>query len=178
MITLLACVILTPFRAVPRPLMSSPISLTLSFTPALTLIALLTFVSTPAVTPSALIVIDLLIVTAPKPPGSSTLISPFAAVFDIAPGKVLQGAVRLQGFASSPTPDTHVRVACPKAAEGIASAASASAETSMAVRREVNMEASLNRVGRISNGQIGSRHARVQPCALQPIRPVSPQRFE
>jgi hypothetical protein len=31
---------------------------------------------------------------------------------EIAPAKVLQGAVRLHGFASSPTPDTQVRVAC------------------------------------------------------------------
>src|SRR4051812_36123228 len=54
---------------------------------------------------------DLLIVTAPKPPGSRQLISPPAAVFEIAPAKVLQGAVRLHGLASSPTPETHVRVA-------------------------------------------------------------------
>src|ERR1044071_5170510 len=57
-------------------------------------------------------VIDFVIVTAPKPPGSSTSISPHVAVLLIAPAKVLQGAVRLHGFASSPTPDTHVRVAC------------------------------------------------------------------
>src|ERR1043165_253287 len=56
--------------------------------------------------------IDLVMVTPPKPPGSRTLISPFAAVFEMAPAKVLQGAVRLHGLASSPTPDTHVRVAC------------------------------------------------------------------
>jgi hypothetical protein len=55
--------------------------------------------------------IDLVMVTAPKPPGSRTLISPPAAVFEIAPAKVLQGAVRLQGLASSPTPDTQVLVA-------------------------------------------------------------------
>jgi hypothetical protein len=30
----------------------------------------------------------------------------------MAPAKVLHGAVRLQGLASSPTPDTQVRVAC------------------------------------------------------------------
>src|SRR5207248_11654656 len=54
----------------------------------------------------------LVIVTAPKPPGSRQSISPPAAVFEIAPAKVLQGAVRLQGLTSSPTPDTHVRVAC------------------------------------------------------------------
>jgi hypothetical protein len=33
----------------------------------------------------------------------------------LAPANVLHGAVRLQGFASSPTPDTHVRVACANA---------------------------------------------------------------
>src|SRR5205085_9772123 len=68
--------------------------------------------STPASTYSALIVIDLVMVTAPKPPGSSTLISPAGAVLEIAPAKVLHGAVRLHGLASSPTPDTQVRVAC------------------------------------------------------------------
>jgi hypothetical protein len=31
---------------------------------------------------------------------------------EIAPAKVLHGAVRLHGLASSPTPDTQVRVAC------------------------------------------------------------------
>src|SRR5882762_9174776 len=61
------------------------------------------------------IVIDLVIVTAPKPPGSRASISPPAAVFEIAPAKVLQGAVRLHGLASSPTPDTQVRVACASA---------------------------------------------------------------
>src|SRR5215210_3251238 len=67
--------------------------------------------------------------TAPKPPGSRQLISPPAAVFEMAPAKVLHGAVRLQGFTSSPTPDTHVRVACacagttPAAPSAIATAA-------------------------------------------------------
>src|SRR4051812_42155351 len=58
---------------------------------------------------------DLLIVTAPKPAGSRQLISPPAAVFEIAPAKVLHGAVRLHGLTSSPTPETQVRVACAKA---------------------------------------------------------------
>src|SRR6266702_4613081 len=57
-------------------------------------------------------VIDFVMVTAPKPPGSMQLISPFTAVFEIAPAKVLHGAVRLHGLASSPTPDVQVRVAC------------------------------------------------------------------
>src|SRR5438477_3787925 len=56
-------------------------------------------------------VIDLVIVTAPKPPGSRASISPPAAVLEIAPAKVLQGAVRLHGLASSPTPETQVRLA-------------------------------------------------------------------
>jgi len=60
---------------------------------------------------SEIILIDFVIVTAPKPPGSSTLISPAAAVFEMAPANVLQGAVRLHGLASSPTPETQVRVA-------------------------------------------------------------------
>src|SRR4030095_8731495 len=34
------------------------------------------------------------------------------AVLEIAPANVLHGAVRLHGLTSSPTPDTHVRVAC------------------------------------------------------------------
>src|SRR5215218_8421946 len=64
------------------------------------------------------IVIDLVMVTTPNPPGSSTLISPPAAVLEIAPAKVLQGAVRLHGLASSPTPDTQVRVAWAKTTPG------------------------------------------------------------
>src|SRR5204862_8216751 len=51
-------------------------------------------------------------VTAPKPPGSRTSISPHAAVLLIARANVLQGAVRLHGLASSPPHETYVRVAC------------------------------------------------------------------
>src|SRR5260370_21661833 len=58
------------------------------------------------------ILIALVIVREPKPPGSRASISPPAAVFEIAPANVLQGAVQLHGLASSPTPDTQVRVAC------------------------------------------------------------------
>src|SRR5438045_2071796 len=54
----------------------------------------------------------------PKPPGSRQLISPPIAVFEKAPGKVLHGAVRLHGLASSPTPETQVRVACASAVVG------------------------------------------------------------
>ena len=57
-------------------------------------------------------VMDFVMVIAPKPPGSSAKISPCAAVLEIAPWNVLHGAVRLHGFASSPTPETQVRVTC------------------------------------------------------------------
>src|SRR6478609_3046964 len=78
---------------------------------ALMLIALLPEFKIEANVPEPSMVSALLMLTAPKPPGSSASISPPAAVFEIAPAKVLQGAVRLQGFASSPTPETQVRVA-------------------------------------------------------------------
>src|ERR1700742_4127904 len=69
-------------------------------------------INTPASVFSQSMVMDLVTVSAPKPPGSMQLISPPAAVLEIAPAKVLQGAVRLHGLASSPTPETQVRVAC------------------------------------------------------------------
>src|SRR5262252_2367637 len=91
--------------------MSSPSSVTESVAAAEITIPFVPDTSTPASKPTELIVIDLVMVTAPKPPGSRTLISPAGAVLEIAPAKVLHGAVRLHGLASSPTPDTHVRVA-------------------------------------------------------------------
>src|ERR1700685_3765371 len=54
----------------------------------------------------------LVIVRAPKPPGSSASISPQSDVLEIAPANVLHGAVRLHGLASSPAPEIQVRVAC------------------------------------------------------------------
>jgi len=45
-----------------------------------------------------------------REPSLPRMISPSGAVLEMAPVKVLQ-AVRLQGLASSPTPDTQVRVA-------------------------------------------------------------------
>src|SRR5580704_6377942 len=50
-------------------------------------------------------------VTAPKPPASMQLISPPAAVFEIAPANVSHGALRLHGLPSLPRPETQVRVA-------------------------------------------------------------------
>ena len=57
------------------------------------------------------IVIGLVTVTVPNPPGSSASMMPPLAVLEIAPANVLHGAVRLHGLASSPTPETQVRVA-------------------------------------------------------------------
>jgi hypothetical protein len=54
---------------------------------------------------------DFVMVSAPKPPESRQSISPPVAVFEIAPAKVLHGAVRLHGLTSSPTPETQVLVA-------------------------------------------------------------------
>src|SRR5215467_601021 len=61
--------------------------------------------------PPPSMVMDLVMVSAPKPPGSRQSISPPGAVLEMAPANVLHGAVRLQGLASSPTPETHVRLA-------------------------------------------------------------------
>src|SRR5437660_10569592 len=85
--------------------------------------------------------IDLVIVTEPKPPGSRQLISPPAAVFEMAPAKVLHGAVRLHGLASSPTPETHVRVACAWAGAVIATVkpSAAAARTRKAVPRLIGL---------------------------------------
>src|SRR6266571_4522505 len=79
-------------------------------------------------------VIALVIVTAPKPPGSRASISPPVAVFEIAPAKVLQGAVRLHGLTSSPTPETHVRLACACTKEVVARAKTTRAITLNAKR--------------------------------------------
>lgn len=84
-------------------------------------------------------VIDLVMVTVPKPPGSRQLISPPVAVFEIAPAKVLHGAVRLHGLTSSPTPETQVRVACAAAgaAEKMPKTAVARASAGKCLRIEI-----------------------------------------
>src|SRR5580700_10782151 len=105
-----------PFRppvGVPmRPLILMFRRVTVAVAGACTTIPFVPATSTDATwPPPPSIVIAFVIVNAPKPPGSKTLISPPAAVLEIAPAKVLQGAVRLHGLASSPWPDTHVRFA-------------------------------------------------------------------
>src|SRR5436305_7378403 len=121
MLTCLADNTLMPVRETgtptPVPLISSPLSATLSVAVALITIAFVPDTSTPPSTAVQSIVSDLVMVTPPKPPESMQLISPPLAVLEIAPAKVLHGAVRLHGLASSPTPETQVRVACAEAGE-------------------------------------------------------------
>src|SRR5262249_41744503 len=105
---------LTPINPVPTPSMSSPRRMTTIPLP-LMLMALVPAAKTPAKVSEQSIVIDLVMVTAPNPPGSRQLMMPLAAVLEIAPAKVLHGTVRLHGLASSPTPDTQVRVAWARA---------------------------------------------------------------
>src|ERR1700694_5022825 len=106
-----------PLVPVPKPSISRPLRVTMAV-PGVALPESLTFTQKvpaariPPVPPSRLMVIDFVMVTAPKPPESRQLISPKAAVFEMLPAKVLHGAVRLQGLTSSPTPDTQVRDAC------------------------------------------------------------------
>src|SRR4051794_40390556 len=119
--------------------MSSPRIVTLSAAVALMTMALVPATSAPPSVYWHLMVSDLPISPPPKPPGWRQLISPPLAVFEIAPAKVLQGAVRLHGFASSPTPETHVRVAWAEAELGSASARSARAGTNLTSLREVDM---------------------------------------
>src|SRR5882672_4683119 len=106
----------TPFRpgetGVP-PSMTRPRKLMMSVAAALMMTPLVPDARMPASPEESWVrLIDLVMVTEPKPPGSSTLISPPAAVLEMAPANVLQGAVGLHGLASSPTPETQVRVAC------------------------------------------------------------------
>src|SRR5215510_16546647 len=99
-----------PCRPVPTPSMSRPRRVTTTPAP-LMLIALVPAARTLPNVAVQSMVIDLVMVTAPNPPGSRQLMMPLTAVLEIAPAKVLQGAVRLHGLASSPTPETQVRVA-------------------------------------------------------------------
>src|ERR1051325_3350049 len=119
-LTVLAWRTFIPFMPLQNPLMESPLMVMTSVAAALITIPFTREARIEAKVPVPSRVIDLVIVTAPKPPGSRASISPQAAVFEIAPAQVLHGAVRLQGFASSPTPDTHVREACAWAIETVA----------------------------------------------------------
>src|SRR2546423_793584 len=111
--TLPAWAMLMPFvpRVVPAPLMSMPRRTTFDVLRALMMTPCTPEERTLPIVPVQSMVIDFVIVTAPNPPGSRQLMMPGLAVFEMAPANVLHGAVRLHGLASSPTPETHVRVA-------------------------------------------------------------------
>src|SRR6476619_6935502 len=128
-LTVLAWRMLIPFMPLQNPLMEIPLMVITSVDAALTMIPFTREARIEANVPLPSRVIDLVIVTAPKPPGSRASISPQAAVLEIAPAQVLQGAVRLQGLASSPTPDTHVREAWAWAIETVANKKVAIAKT-------------------------------------------------
>src|ERR1041384_92384 len=119
-LTVLAWRTFIPFMPLQNPSMERPLMVTTSVAAALMTIPFTSEARIEAKVPVPSSVIDLVIVTAPKPPGSRESISPQAAVLEIAPAQVLHGAVRLQGLASSPTPDTHVREACAWAIETVA----------------------------------------------------------
>src|ERR1019366_4718623 len=97
---------------------------------------------------------DFVMVSAPKPPGSSTSISPCAAVLLMAPAKVLHGAVRLHGFASSPTPDIQGRVACPLAVAA-ANTKRVAARTNVFVERIILLESLSFRFQELSRIRTG-----------------------
>ncbi len=101
-----------PVRPLPAPSILRWRSTTSSPEAALTVMPLVSDARMLPTIPPPSIVIALVMVTEPNPPGSSTEMTPPVAVFEIAPANVLHGAVRLHGLASSPTPDTQVRVAC------------------------------------------------------------------
>src|SRR5678815_1469936 len=127
--TVFADRILIPLIPLQNPLMEMPRIVTTSVLDALIMIPFTSDARIEAKVPLPSSVIDLVIVTAPKPPGSNASISPHAAVLEMAPAQVLQGAVRLQGLASSPTPDTHVREAWAWAIETVANMKVAIAKT-------------------------------------------------
>src|SRR3954447_14999715 len=91
MVRLRRITLMVPGAAVALSLITTPLALDARIEPS---------------TPAQSMVIDLVIVTGPKPPESMQLISPPAAVLEIAPAKVLHGAVRLHGSISLPTPET------------------------------------------------------------------------
>src|SRR5262249_39456713 len=72
---------------------------------------------------------DLVIVTAPKPAGSSTTISPCGLVNSKAAAKLRHGEPKLQSLLSEPDPETNVRLPSPSASAGLASATAMAATT-------------------------------------------------
>src|SRR4051812_19010420 len=118
-----------PCMPLQKPLIEIPRIVITSVEAALMIIPVVRDARMEANVPVPSSVIDLVMVTAPKPPGSKASISPHAAVFEMAPAQVLHGAVRLHGFASSPTPETQVRDAWAWAIDTVANMKIAIART-------------------------------------------------
>src|SRR5262249_25322615 len=99
---------LTPTLLVPRPSITRPRRITTSVLLMLTFIAARSWVvaTTLADVPVQSIVIDLIIVIGPEVIGSRHMMVAPATVFITAPANVLHGDTRVQGFASSPSPET------------------------------------------------------------------------
>src|SRR5689334_12411030 len=95
-LTVLAWRMFIPLMPLQNPSMEIPRIVITSVEAALMTIPLTREARIEANVPVPSSVIDLVIVTAPKPPGSRASISPQAAVLEMAPAQVLQGAVRLQ----------------------------------------------------------------------------------
>src|SRR5262249_21197456 len=95
----------------PIPLIVRPRRLIASVAPAMTVIPFNPpDTSTPASpTPSLMMLMPLVIVTAPYPPGSRTVISPAVSVLSCARWKVRHGVGRLQSLASLPADETNGR---------------------------------------------------------------------
>src|SRR6185436_7416920 len=115
--------------------------------------------------PAQSMVIDLPMVTAPKPPGSRQLISPPAAVLEIAPAKVLHGAVRLHGLRSSPTPETQVRL-CALAVEGASAITKQIANNEKMIRRIMTVSLGSCELVRWGAGRAMTGTARDGPSRL------------
>jgi hypothetical protein len=92
--------------------MLSPRILTTPVAPALMVMPYVLEARMLASVPRASIVMERVMRSDPNPAGSNAPISPPVVVFENAPAKVLQGASRVHGFASSPTPETHVFMDC------------------------------------------------------------------
>src|ERR1700674_33532 len=93
----------------PSPSMSSPSSTTLSVAAALIVIPFVPAdTSLPPSIESQRIVIDLVMVTGPKSPALTQLISPRATVIPWANWNVRQGNATVQGLPSLPVPETQV----------------------------------------------------------------------
>src|SRR5438105_9226246 len=97
-------------------------------------------------TPAPSMVTDLVTITTPKPPGSTTLMMPPRAVLYSAPANVLHGSTRPHSAASSPSCDTQVLTGCwGKAAVGASDKAAQSAAMPNAARAAVTPSPAADR---------------------------------